>query len=277
MTTPINTFQDILDAMERDPALLDALRRHILTDDLLELPAQVKALTETVETLAETVETLAETFKALSETVAVLTKDVEIIKTDLSSLTEKVSGLAEKVSSLTEKVNGLTEKVNGLRDSHEAMRIDLDRIGGHVSNLLGTDYESTVARYADRLARRHLRLVSPAVTARARGVNATLPLPVGDQAAEAGRISWDEADDLALSDVIVAALTEAGEDVFVVAEISMTVQQKDRENAARRSDILQRATGTPSIPVTIGISQELPALAPAPAFIACDPEQPFAG
>ncbi len=263
MTSPINTFQDILDAMERNPELRDALRRHILTDDLLELPAQVKALTETVAALAETV-------KVLSETVAVLTKDVEAIKADLSSLTEKVNSLAEKVS-------GLTEKVDSLTDSHEAMRIDLDRIGGHVSNLLGTDYESTVARYADRLARRHLRLISPAVTTRARGPNATLPLPVGDQAAEAGRISWDEADDLALSDVIVAALTEAGEDVFVVAEISMTVQQKDRENATRRADILQRATGTSTIPVTIGISQESPVETPAPAFITYDPEQTFAG
>ena len=38
MTTPINTFEDILDAMERDPALRDALRRHILTDELLQMP-----------------------------------------------------------------------------------------------------------------------------------------------------------------------------------------------------------------------------------------------
>ena len=242
MTTPINTFQDILDAMERDPALLDALRRHILTDDLLELPAQVKALTETVTALAETV-------KALSETVEVLTKDVASIKTDLSSLTH----------------------------SHEAMRKDLDRMGGHLSNLMGTDYESTVARYADRLTRRHLRLISPAVTARAKGPNATLPLPLGDQAAEAGRISWDEADDLALSDVIVAALTEEGEDIFVVAEISMTVQQKDRENVTRRADILQRATGITAIPVTIGISQETPVEASAPTFITYHPEQTFTG
>ena len=38
MATPINTFEDILDAMERDPALRDALRRHILTDELLQMP-----------------------------------------------------------------------------------------------------------------------------------------------------------------------------------------------------------------------------------------------
>ena len=256
MTTPINTFQDILDAMERDPALLDALRRHILTDDLLELPAQVKALAETVAALAETV-------KALSETVEALTKDVASIKTDLSTLTDSHEEMRRDLSSLTH--------------SHEEMRRDLDRMGGHLSNLMGTDYESTVARYADRLTRRHLRLISPAVTARGKGPNATLPLSLGDQAAEAGRISWDEADDLALSDVIVAALTEEGEDIFVVAEISMTVQQKDRENVTRRADILQRATGITAIPVTIGISQETPVEASAPTFITSHPEQTFTG
>ena len=220
MTSPINSFQDILDAMERDPALLDALRRHILTDDLLELPAQVKALTENVA--------------ALTENVKALTQDAKATKADIT------------------------------------------RMGGHLSNLMGRNYESAVARIADRLARRHLRVRNPAVVTRVKGANATPPLPVGDQAAEVGRISWDEADALALSDVIVAGLAEEGEDVFVVAEISMTVQQRDRGNAARRADILQRATGTTTIPVTIGISEELPALAPAPAFIACDPEQPFA-
>ena len=42
MTTPINTFEDILDAMERDPALRDALRRHILTDELLQVPLRLE-------------------------------------------------------------------------------------------------------------------------------------------------------------------------------------------------------------------------------------------
>ena len=38
----INSFDDILQAMERDPALREAMRRHILTEELLQLPAQVK-------------------------------------------------------------------------------------------------------------------------------------------------------------------------------------------------------------------------------------------
>ena len=46
MTTPVNDFQDILDAMERNPALRDALRRHILTDELLHTPAMLLGFIE---------------------------------------------------------------------------------------------------------------------------------------------------------------------------------------------------------------------------------------
>ena len=46
MTTPITTFEDILQALERDPGLKDALRRHILTEELLQLPAAFAAFVE---------------------------------------------------------------------------------------------------------------------------------------------------------------------------------------------------------------------------------------
>ena len=46
MSTPINNFQDILDALERNPALAKELRRHVLTDELLHVPAALLAFTE---------------------------------------------------------------------------------------------------------------------------------------------------------------------------------------------------------------------------------------
>ena len=51
MTTPINTFENILDAMERDPALRDALRRHILTDELLQMPLRLEKVHHRAEGL----------------------------------------------------------------------------------------------------------------------------------------------------------------------------------------------------------------------------------
>ena len=51
MTSPINSFQDILDALEQSPALRDQLRRHILTEELLQLPAQFVLLRADVDEL----------------------------------------------------------------------------------------------------------------------------------------------------------------------------------------------------------------------------------
>ena len=56
MTTPINTFEDILDAMERDPALRDALRRHILTDELLQMPVRLEQFITEQRTFNEDVQ-----------------------------------------------------------------------------------------------------------------------------------------------------------------------------------------------------------------------------
>ena len=97
MTTPINTFEEILEALERDPALKKALRRHILTDELLLMPVRL-----------------------------------ERIETD--------------VSTLKENLNTLTNTVN--------------RIGGDVSMLKGSDYESHVARLANRFLRRQLGIAA---------------------------------------------------------------------------------------------------------------------
>ena len=48
-TPPINDFQDILDAMEQNPALTDQMRTHILTQELLQLPAQFLLLRTDVD------------------------------------------------------------------------------------------------------------------------------------------------------------------------------------------------------------------------------------
>ena len=55
MSTPINEFQDILDAMERDPELAKALRRHVLSDELLHVPARVIKIENDIKSLTQQV------------------------------------------------------------------------------------------------------------------------------------------------------------------------------------------------------------------------------
>ena len=57
---PINTYQDILDALERDPALREETRRHFLGEEYLRLPEIVADLAAMVKQVSDVVGTMAE-------------------------------------------------------------------------------------------------------------------------------------------------------------------------------------------------------------------------
>ena len=223
--------------MERDPSLRDALRRYILTEEILALPAQVKALTEAVEALVSETRELRAGQEQLRADVSELRAGQEEIRTDVSEI-----------------------------------RIEMGRLGGNVSNMLGTGYEGKVARVADRLARRNLGLADPKVVMKSYLPNPTPPLPEVDQSAEVGNITWEESDDLALADVIVSGTGQDGKQVYVVMEISITVQEKDKTRALRRAELLERATGVAAIPVVVGVDEEAPAGVSSVTFWQFDPD-----
>ena len=187
MTTPINTFEEILEALERDPALREALRRHILTDELLQMPVRLQR-----------------------------------IETDVSTL-------KENLTTLTTTVN---------------------RIGGDVSMLKGSDYESHVARLANRFLRRQLGIAATVFSSqRNQAALATLL----DAAETQGNITADETDELDQTDLI---LTADGPTDYILAEISITIQQHDIDRAAHRAALLTKATRQAVTPFAIGVQEE---------------------
>ena len=265
MTTPINNFQDILNAMEQDPGLRDALRRYILTEEILALPAQVKVLTDAVEALVKESREL----RAGQEELRV---DVGELQAGQEQLRVEVGELRAGQEELRVEVGELRAGQDELKTGVSELRTTVGRLGGDVSHMMGTGYEGIVARIADRLVRRELGLTSPTVVMTGRGNTATPPMPEIDQAAETGNITWNESDDLAMADVVVRATGHDGEAVYVVAEISITVQEKDRVRAHRRAELLEKATGVTTIPVVIGIDEETSAGPPGVEFIQFDPD-----
>ena len=109
MTSPINDFQDILKAMEHDPALRDALRRHILTDELLQVPVRLERIEGYVGTLQEGVITLT---------------------ADATTLKEGQARLEQ----------GQTE----LREEFRSANLRINQIAGDMGNLRGNEYERRI-------------------------------------------------------------------------------------------------------------------------------------
>ena len=82
MTSPVNNFQDILNAMEREPALRDALRRHILTEELLQVPVRLERMEGDISTPKEDVGTLKEDVSTFKQDVSRMGEDISWILRD---------------------------------------------------------------------------------------------------------------------------------------------------------------------------------------------------
>ena len=215
MTTPINNFQDILDAMERDPALRDALRRYILTEELLQVPARL-----------------------------------DRIEGDIGVLKEGQSRLEEDVTALKEGQLRLEEGQSRLEEGQRGLEQRVDRIGGDVSRLLGDDYESHVAIYIPRILRRSMG-IKATVFSTQRDKSALAQLL--DEAESQGLIGSEDTDELDRADLI---LTADGPTDYLLAEVSVTVQQDDINWAAERAELLAKVTGRTVTPFAIGASEE---------------------
>ena len=216
MTTPISSFQDILDAMERDPALRDALRRHILTDELLQVPARL-----------------------------------ERIEGDIGAIKEDVASLKEGQARLEGDVASLKEGQARLEEGQARLEERVDRIGGDVSRLTGSDYESHVAGLMHRFLRRE-RGMSAAVLSTQREKSALRAII--DEAETRGLIQAWETDDLDHADLVLTIADGAGG--YLLAEVSVTIQQDDVDRAEARAGLLAKATGGSVTPFAVGAREE---------------------
>ena len=224
--TNINTFEEILQAMERNPALRDAMRRHILTEELLRLPAQVSRM---------------------ETDVTELKADVAGLKDGQARLETDVADLKDGQARLEEGQARLETDVADLKDGQA-------RISGQLGNIIGSEYERQAARLAGRRMRQQFGL-SRIEMLQAITVPDKLDLTnLLDRANETGAISQEEADDMELADLALRGLEAGGREVHVVAEVSLTVQDQDVQRAARRAAIMARAAGGTVHPAVIGES-----------------------
>ena len=80
----INNQQDILRALDTDPAFREAVRRHLLTDDLINLPEKFAAFATSQQAFNQ----------SLREDVQSLREDVQRIAADVGDLKGNVAGRA---------------------------------------------------------------------------------------------------------------------------------------------------------------------------------------
>ncbi len=93
MSPAITTFADILNAMSQNPELREAMRRHILTDELLQLPAIVAQLVQSVQELNAAVAVINQRLDRLESGQAELRSDVAELKNNQTRMQGQLNNL----------------------------------------------------------------------------------------------------------------------------------------------------------------------------------------
>ena len=217
--TTINDISDLIRIIRQDPDWAEALRSVLLLKELLALP---------------------ETFAAF------------------------VSETRENSRLVNQRLHAIETNVADLTSSQASM-------GGDLSRLAGRDYESYAAWRAPLMVANLLDLHTVKTLSSTSETQSLDDLALRAQLD--GNITHAEALQLQAADLVLESLTlptnmppsmtlepqetnpareGRGPELYLLAEISMTIQERDVTRAVDRAAILQKATGTKTKPLLIG-------------------------
>jgi len=213
MPFELRDFQDLVRLLREHPDWREELRALILTQELLTLPGLVRELAEGQQRLAETVAQLTAGLDQLSARVDQLTAG-------LDQLTATVAHLAEGQVRQGERLDGLVVQMGEMR---------------------GWALEQRYRTYAPAYFGRFLRQVQLVHIGR-----------LADALRE--RLGEGELAEVLLADLILTGRLPAPTGpsaIWVVLEVSATVDRRDVERALRRAALLRQAR-YPAVAVAAG-------------------------
>ena len=230
----------LLAALKSDPAARDAIRREVLTEDLLALPGQVERLA------AHTDARFAEVGVALAG-----------LASRMDQLTARIDQLTARMDQLASRMDQLTEAQAQTEDTLARLIARVDVMGGEVSSLLGADYEREVLASPDGVEEAVGAAFGTVRPLTGEELTAHLSKAISE-----GRVTPQAARDVRRANGVF--LWDQGPNdspVYCVVEASVTAQARDVERAQRRAAQLA-LTGVQTVPVVLGI-RAAPEIAPA--------------
>ena len=233
--TTVNDFTDILRIIREQPEWGEALRAALLSQEVLEMPQRLAALTVAFTEFAENTN---RRLAALEGDVAELKGDVVELKGDVAELKGDVVELKGDVAVL---------KVGQAR-----LEGAVSRLEGQVGNLRGNSYEQRIGDTISSIMTDRMNIRVRALK-RSNLADDSEFFDLLHGAEGRGVISRQERNDLANADIVLQERGHPDADpLYVVIEVSTTVANDDVIRSYERASILQRATGTRTIPVVVG-------------------------
>src|SRR5437867_5568794 len=178
MPFTVADFNDLVRILEEKPEWRAALRRQVLTDELLALPEQVASLRAETE----------RRFQELTAQIAELATAQKRTEEQVITLTVQMATLTTQVTELVEAQKRTDAQVTELAGISRTLKDDMGEVKGR---LLEIDYRTKGPAYFSRIIRRTHVLSPDELTT------------LIDGAVESGALSDAQAEDLSEADVVV--------------------------------------------------------------------------
>ena len=217
--TSINDIADLVQILQDHPEWRNTVRGLIVGEELANMPNEVAIF---VKATNENFNLIHQQFEKVDQRLEKVDQRLERLETDVAEIKTDVATLKEDVS----------------------------RMGGTVSRLIGDDYESHVATYVHRFLSRNSG-INASVLFTQRDKSALTGLL--DEAEKQGVIEAEETDELDKADLI---LTTDGPTDYILAEVSITIQQDDIDRAVERARLFAKATARTVAPIAIGTRED---------------------
>ena len=120
-TERIDTFEDLIGVLDRNPEYQRRLRQRFLDDEFMRLPAQTRGLTERVNAHTEQIRALTEQVRANTEQIRANTEQIRASTERIQAITEQVRANTEQIRANTERIQAITEQVNANTEQIQAL------------------------------------------------------------------------------------------------------------------------------------------------------------
>ena len=206
MAAVINTSDDLLKLLAENTEFYQAVRRLILTDELIELPEKFAKFVDRVETFIARQETFNEDQRQFNAEQRQFNEDQRQFNRQVETFIAEQRQFNQRIETSIGELKGSTARY--------VVGVLFSEIATH----LGFTFQDTLMR---------------------RDLN-TLIGPQGHTVSKGDRQSFVRAD------LVVVATDADGDTHYVAVEASYTADERDTRRARRNADLLQRLTGCPA-------------------------------
>ena len=228
MTTsnPISTMEDIIRILREQPEIREAVRREILTEELLDMPRQLAEMATVLRDVLATLERHSEAISELRRDMIGVKADVAGLKADMSEVKADVAGLKTDMSEVKTGVAVLNNQVADLRGSNAIGAAE--RRYGFIAFELGLKTRqlldsADIAQFATHEA--------------------------------ASEYSPSDLESFINCDLVILAESPAEGECYIVVQVSYTVDHSDIDRAVSHSQMITRFTGMPAYPAVAGMER----------------------